>query len=110
MIVKNDIKSIKNEKELENAIKIIAEFVAKVFEFYNDNNFLDKEIAKNNFMDEKTKSLIFIELITKYNQEKYKDQKDKIHEIYLEKINTKEGRENIIKLIQKLNGDDKNNS
>ena len=109
LIVKNDIKSIKNEKELENAIKIIAEFVAKVFEFYNDNNFLDKEIAKNYTMDEKIKSLIFIELITEYNQEKYKNQKDKIHEIYLEKINTKEGRENIIKLIQKLNGDDKNN-
>jgi len=59
-------------------------------------------------LDDKIKSLIYIELITVYNQEEYKKQKDRIFEIYLEKIETKEGRENVIKLIQKLRDDDKN--
>jgi hypothetical protein len=45
------------------------------------------------------KSLIYIELITSYNKEKYEDQKNKIYEIYLDKIDTKEGREDIIKLV-----------
>jgi hypothetical protein len=105
LIIKNEIKTIKGEKELENSIKIIAEFVSKVFSFYKDNRFLDEEI---NSLDVKIKSLIYIELITVYNQEEYKKQKDRIFEIYLEKIETKEGRENVIKLIQKLKDDDKN--
>ena len=104
-IIKNDIKSIKGEKELEKSIKIIAEFVSKIFSFYKDNRFLDVEI---NSLDDKIKSLIYIELITVYNQEEYKKQRDRIFEIYLEKIVTKEGRENVIKLIQKLKDDDKN--
>ena len=104
-IIKNDIKSIKEEKELEKSIKIIAEFVSKIFSFYKDNRFLDVEI---NSLDDKIKSLIYIELITVYNQEEYKKQRDRIFEIYLEKIVTKEGRENVIKLIQKLKDDDKN--
>ena len=55
----------------------------------------------------KIKSLIYIELIISYHEEKYKDQKNKIYEIYLDKIHTKEGREDIIKLVKKLNGNDK---
>jgi len=105
LIIKNEIKLIKGEKELEKPIKIIAEFVSKVFLFYKDNRFLDSEI---NALDDKIKSLIYIELISVYNQEEYKKQKDRIFEIYLEKIETKEGRENVIKLIQKLKDDDKN--
>ena len=58
-------------------------------------------------MDDKIKSLIYIELIVSYNEEKYKDQKNKIYEIYLYKIDTKEGREDIIKLVKKLNGNDR---
>jgi len=74
--------------------------------FYKDNRFLDEEI---NFMDDKIKSLIYIELITVYNQKEYKNQKDRIFEIYSEKIDTKEGRENVIKFMQKLKDDDRNN-
>ena len=58
-------------------------------------------------MDDKIKSLIYIELIVSYNEEKYKDQKNKIYEIYLYKIDTKEGREDIIKLVKKLTGNDR---
>ena len=104
LIVKNDIKSIKDNNELTKAIKIIAEFVSKVFLFYQDNRFLEKEI---NALDDKIKSLIYIELIVSYNEEKYKDQKNKIYEIYLDKMDTKEGREDIINLVKKLNGNDR---
>jgi len=58
-------------------------------------------------LEDNIKSLIYIELITKYNEEKYKDQKNRIYEIYLEKIDSNEGRDNIIKLVQKLKYDDK---
>ena len=105
LIVKNEIKTIKDNKELNKAIQIIAEFVSKVFLFYKDNRFLEKEISA---LDDKIKSLIYLELIISYHEEKYKDQKNKIYEIYLDKIDTKEGREDIIKLVKKLNGNDKN--
>ena len=39
LIVKNDIKSIKDNKELEKDIKIIVEFISKVFLFYKYNRF-----------------------------------------------------------------------
>ena len=104
LIVKNDIKLINDDKELGKAIKIIAGFVSKVFLFYNDNRFLEKEI---NALDDKIKSLIYIELITSYNEEKYKEQKNKIYEIYLDKMDTKEGRNEIIKLVKKLNNNDR---
>ena len=72
--------------------------------FYEDNRFLEKEI---NALDDKIKSLIYIELIVSYNEEKYKYQKNKIYEIYLYKMDTKEGREDIIKLVKKLNGNNR---
>ena len=52
--------------------------------------------------------LIYIELITSYKEEIFKEKKNQIYEIYLDKMNTKEERENIIKLIQKLKGDEEN--
>ena len=48
--------------------------------------------------------LIYIELITSYNEEMLKEKKNQINEIYLDKMNTKEKRENIIKLIHKIKG------
>ena len=103
-IIKDNIKSIKDSEQLNKAIKIIAEFVSKIFLFENANRFLDEEIG---LLDDNIKSLIYIELITTYNEEKYKTQKNRIYEIYLEKIDTKEGRDNIIKLVQKLKEKDK---
>ena len=67
------------------------------------NNFLDKEIKA---LDDKIKSLIYLELITKYNDEEYKEQKHHIYDIYLSSIDTKEGQDNIIKLVKELSGDD----
>ena len=60
-------------------------------------------------MDDKIKSLIYIELITSpaYNDEKYKDQKNHIYDIYLKNIEIKESRGNVIKLVNKLKGDEK---
>jgi hypothetical protein len=103
LLVKNDIKSIKDDKELTKAIKIIVEFVSQVFLFKKDNRFLDKEI---NSLDDKIKSFIYIELIISYNEQKYENQKNKIYEIYLDKMDTKKGREDIIQLVKKLNSND----
>ena len=98
--IKNSIKSIKDEAKLSESIKIIAEFISKIFLFEKKTNrFLDNEISK---LDENIKSLIYIELISTYKEEKYQEQKNRIYEIYLEKIETKEGRENIIKFLPKL--------
>ena len=43
LIVKNDIKSIEDDKQLTKAIKIIAEFVNKVFLFEKNNRFWIKK-------------------------------------------------------------------
>ena len=108
LIIKNDIKSIsikeENKKELDNAIKIISEFVSKLFIYEKNNNFLDEEISK---LEEKIKSLVYIELITSYNGKEYEEQKHHIYDIYLGKIHTKEGRDNVIKLVKKLSGEDR---
>ena len=72
--------------------------------FENKTWFLDEEIS---LFENNIKSLIYLELIATYNKEKYKDQKNRIYEIYLEKCPTKEGRDNIIELIRKLKYDDK---
>ena len=101
--VKTEIKNIKG-KELENAIKIIAEFVSKLFLFEKSTSFLEEEIIK---LEENIKSLIYIELITNYKDNIYEKQKNCIYDIYLEKIDTKEGRDNVIKLVKNLKDDDK---
>ena len=104
-IFKDKIKEIKENKELMNkAIKIIAELISKIFLFEKNNRFLNEEISS---LDENIKFLIYIELVTTYNDDKYKDLKNNIYQIYLGNIETKEGRDNIIKLVQKLNGNDK---
>ena len=104
LIIKNDIKLIKDDKELQNAIKIIAEFVSKLFLFEKNTRFLKEEIST---LDEEIKSLIYIELITTYKDKSYEDQKNCIYDIYLEKMDTKEGRTNIIKLVKNLKDDDR---
>ena len=102
-VVKTEIQNVK-DKELENSIKIIAEFVSKLFLFENNTSFLEEEIST---LVENIKSLIYIELITNYKDNKYEKQKNCIYDIYLEKIDTKEGRDNVIKLVKNLKDDDK---
>ena len=103
-LIKNDIKSLNDDNELKKSIKIIAEFVSKLFLFENNNRFLKDEIST---LDEKIKSLVYIELITKYSGKEYEEQKNCIYDIYLGKLETKEGRDDIIKLVKNLKGDDR---
>ena len=103
LIIKNDIKFINNDNELNKSIKIIAEFVSKIYLFEKNNRFLNDEIEQ---LKDKIKLLIYIELITTYNKEEYNALKNRIYDLYLDKIQTKEGRENMIKLVQKLDDDD----
>ena len=104
LIINNEIKLIKDDKDLQNAIKIISEFVSKLFLFEKNTRFLKEEISK---LDEKIKSLIYIELITTYKDKNYEDQKNCIYDIYLEKMDAKDGRANIIKLVKNLKDDDR---
>ena len=103
-IIKGSIKSIKDEEKLNKAIRIISEFVSKIFLFEKNNRFLNEQIS---LLEENIKSLIYIELISTYNDKKYDDQKNRIYEIYLEKMKTKEGQNNIIKLLPKLKENDR---
>ena len=105
-VIKYNINSIKNDKELKNAIKILAEFVSKRFLFYGKNDFLEKEIE---LLEDNIKSLIYLELITEYFKDEYNIQKEFIYEQYLKKIKTKEGRDNVIKLVKNLKDKDQNN-
>jgi len=103
-IIEKDIKLIKGDEELNKAIEIISELVSKLFIYYKNNNFI-KDVIKD--LNDKIKSLIYIELLTKYNGKDYELQKDFIYNIYLDNMETKEGREDIINLIKKLSGDEK---
>ena len=103
-VIDNEIKIIKNETELNKAIKIVAEFVSKLFLYENNNNFIKNKINK---LNDKIKSSIYIELLKSYNGIEYQEQKNYIYNIYLNNIETKEGRDDIIKLIKKLSGDEK---
>ena len=97
-VIKGNIKLIKDDKELKNAIKILAEFVSKRFLFYGKNDFLENEIE---LLEDNIKSLIYLELITEYFKDEYNIQKEFIYEQYLKKIKTKEGRDNVIKLVKR---------
>ena len=96
LIIEKNIKLIKEEDELNKAIQVIAEFLSKLFLFEKNNNYLDDKIEK---LDNEIKDLIYIELINKYNGEEYKEQKEHIYDIYLKKIKTKEGRDNVLKFM-----------
>ena len=86
IVIENKIKSIEGDSEMNNAIKIIAEFVSKLFLYEKNNSFIDDKIKK---LDDKIKSLIYIELITKYNGEEYQNLKNYIYDIYLNNIEKK---------------------
>ena len=94
-----------NNKMMNKTVRIIAKLISKIFMFEKNNRFLKEEISK---LDEDIQSLIYIELITTYDSDIYKEQKNYIYTIYLEKMETREGRDNIIKLVSKLRGKDKN--
>ena len=81
---------------MNKAIKIIAEFVSKLFLYEKNNSFINDNINK---LDDKIKLLIYIELITEYNGEEYQKLKNYIYDIYLNNLETKKGRDDVIKLV-----------
>ena len=61
-IIKNDIKIIKEEDQLKEAVKILSYFISRLFLFEGNNDFLDDKISK---LDNRIRSLIYNELIRK---------------------------------------------
>jgi len=99
LIIKNEIQSLSGDK-LDKAVKIVSEFVSKIFLDENDTSFLEDKISK---LEEKIKSLIYNELIKTYNGKEYEKMKNYIYDIFLNKL---EDIDNIIKLIDNLSKDD----
>jgi len=75
VIIKNEIQLLTGN-ELENAVKIVSEFISKIFLDENNISFLENKISK---LDEKIKSLIYNELIKTYNGKDYEKMKNYIH-------------------------------
>jgi hypothetical protein len=99
LIIKNDIQSLK-EDELDKAVKIVSEFINKIFLDENDTSFLEEKISK---LEEKIKLLIYNELIKTYNGKEYEKMKNCIYDIFLNKL---DDIDNIIKLIDSLSYED----
>ena len=85
---------------MDKAVKIVSEFVSKIFLDEKDTSFLEDKISK---LEEKIKSLIYNELIKTYNGKEYEKMKNYIYDIFL---NKQEDIDNIIKLIDNLSKDD----
>ena len=100
LIIKNQIKSLEGE-ELNKAVKILSEFISKIFLEEDNNSFLDEKIGK---LDDKIKSLIYSELMKTYNDKKFEKMKQYIYDIFLNKL---DDIDNIIKLIESLKDEDK---
>ena len=100
LIIKNDIQSLTGDK-LDKAVKIVSEFISKIFLDENNTSFLEERISK---LDEKIKLLIYSELIKAYNDKKYEKMKNYIYDIFLKKL---DDIDNILKLIGILSEDDK---
>ena len=99
LIIKNQIKSLKGE-ELNKAIKILSDFISRIYLEEDNNDFLKDKISK---LDDKIKPLIYNELMKTYNDKKYEKMKQYIYDIFLNKL---EDVDNIINLIESLSNDD----
>ena len=100
LIIKNQIKKLEG-KELDEAVKILSEFISRIFLEEGNNDFLEERIGQ---LDDKVKSLIYNELMKKYNDKKYEKMKQYIFFIFLNKL---DDIDNIIKLIDSLSIDDR---
>ena len=86
---------------MDKAVKIVSEFISKIFLNENDTSFLEEKINK---LEEKIKLLIYNELIKTYNGKEYEKMNNCIYDIFLNKL---DDIDNIIKLIDILSEDDK---
>ena len=100
LVIKKQLDSLK-DKELNNAVKIIAKFVDLIFIHENNCNFIKQKISK---LDKKISCLIYIELIRRCNVDKYKQMKELIYNNFLNKL---ENINVIIDLIDSLEKHDK---
>ena len=99
-IIKDEIRYLEGE-ELNKAVKILSEFISRIFLDVGNNNFLDERIRQ---LDYKIKSLIYNELIKTYNDKKYDKMKQYLYDIFINKL---DDIDNIIKLIDSLKDEDK---
>ena len=70
LIILPEIKGLKEEKKINKVILILAHFISKIFLHEKITTFLEDKIEK---LDEKIKSLIYIELLKKFNVQKFKE-------------------------------------
>ena len=100
-IIKYEIQSIQDENELSKAIRIISQFISKIFLYEKNCNFLEEKISK---LCDKIKILIYFDLMAFYNDVKFEKMKEYIYDLFLNKLDDKD---NIIHLIEILNKDDR---
>ena len=102
-VIKRQIDSL-TDKELTDAIKIIAKFVDLIYihEKEKKGEFLKEKISQ---LDKKISSLIYNELMRRCKGDDYKEMKKFIFEKFLNKL---ENINNIIDLIKSLDENDKN--
>ena len=102
-VIKHEISVLKEEEKLAKAIEILCKFIIMVLLEEKNNNFLEEKISK---LNDKIKILIYNEIIKRYQDEKYKGIKEFIYDIL---INKSDNIDNIIKLIDSLSYEEKNN-
>ena len=101
LIIIYQIKQLKEEDELNKAVKILSEFISRIFLEEGNNSFLDEKIGK---LDDKIKLLIYNKLLITYNDKKYEKMKQYIYDIFLNKL---DDIDNITKLIDSLSNEAK---
>ena len=94
-LIKNEIESIKDPKELNRPIEILCKFISRIFLFEKNYDFLDNKIS---LFDNNIKSLIYEQLLKTYNSKDYEKMRDYIFKIFLKTLDV----EIIIKLLDSL--------
>ena len=99
-VIERQIESLSN-KELYDAIKIVAKFVDLIYIHEKNCDFIENKINK---LDRKISSLIYYELIRRCKGDKYKKMKEYIYKKFLDKLGN---IGDIMGLIDNLDDEDK---
>ena len=103
LFIKKEIEAIKNKEELNKAIKILANFIIKIYLQEKNYNFLEERISK---LDCNIKALIYKELLTTFKGNKYKSIKEYIYNIFLKDLNN---FDTLMKLINIFDQEERKN-